>query len=154
MRGPGGMLTVAGGKLTTYRRIALEALARLRADLGLRRIDWQPVPLPGATGLEALELREVPLRTRAALVHHYGSLAPEVLELGSDEPSLLEPIDPRGPDIAAQVDYAARREWAVTAEDVSRRRTALFHHGLTGPDVVARVEELLASAQDRDATTA
>ena len=50
--GPGGMLTVAGGKLTTYRRIALSALERLRPELGGARFDSRPVPLPGAGGLE------------------------------------------------------------------------------------------------------
>ena len=48
--GPGGMLSVAGGKLTTYRRIALEVLERLRSDLELRKVDKRPWPLPGATG--------------------------------------------------------------------------------------------------------
>ncbi len=47
--GRGGMLTVAGGKLTTYRQIALDALERLAPTLGLGRLDRRPVPLPGAT---------------------------------------------------------------------------------------------------------
>ena len=55
-RGRGGMLNVAGGKLTTYRRIALETLARLRPELGLRRVDKRPWPLPGAEGLEHVSL--------------------------------------------------------------------------------------------------
>ena len=46
-RGPSGMLSVAGGKLTTYRRIALDALEQL----GVRNLDRAPRPLPGATGL-------------------------------------------------------------------------------------------------------
>ncbi len=46
-RGPTGMLSVAGGKLTTYRRIALDALAQL----GVRNLDRTPRPLPGAIGL-------------------------------------------------------------------------------------------------------
>ena len=48
--GPAGMLSVAGGKLTTYRRIALAALDRVRGPLDLRRIDRHPFPLPGARG--------------------------------------------------------------------------------------------------------
>src|SRR5262249_51271258 len=45
-RGPAGMLSVAGGKLTTYRRIALDALEHL----GVRNLDRRPRPLPGAAG--------------------------------------------------------------------------------------------------------
>src|SRR5262249_58850026 len=47
--GPAGMLSVAGGKLTTYRRIALGVLERLRSQLGLHAIDPAPWPLPRAT---------------------------------------------------------------------------------------------------------
>ena len=46
--GPLGMVSVAGGKLTTYRRIALAVLHQLRAELELHRIDRRPRPLPGA----------------------------------------------------------------------------------------------------------
>ena len=49
-RGAAGMLSVAGGKLTTYRRIAIDALAELRGDLGLHAVDRRPRPLPGALG--------------------------------------------------------------------------------------------------------
>ena len=45
-RSPGGMLNVSGGKLTTYRRIALQVLQRLQPELGLRRVETQPWPLP------------------------------------------------------------------------------------------------------------
>ena len=49
-RGADGMLSIAGGKFTTFRRIALDALERLRGDLGLRTLERAPVPLPGAAG--------------------------------------------------------------------------------------------------------
>src|SRR5207253_6510472 len=50
-RGPAGMLSVAGGKLTTYRRIALDALEHL----GARNLDRRPRPLPGAAGLARID---------------------------------------------------------------------------------------------------
>ena len=56
LRGSGGMLSVAGGKLTTYRRIALDVLEELRSDLGLHEIDRRPWPLPGAAGLDRIRL--------------------------------------------------------------------------------------------------
>jgi len=134
--GPAGMLTVAGGKLTTYRRIALEALDALRPQLGLHRLDRRPAPLPGAvdlsdaTGALARSHPELEPAVRAHLTHLYGSLAGEVLAEADEDPGLLRRLHPDAPEIAAQVAYAYRREWAVTAEDVLRRRTTLGLRGL------------------------
>jgi glycerol-3-phosphate dehydrogenase len=143
-RSPGGMLNVAGGKLTTYRRIALEALDRLRPELGIRKVDTRPWPLPGATGLEAVSLPyDVEPDIRRHLLHLYGGLAKEVLEPAAKDHSVLERLHPDGPDIVAQVLYAARHEWARTAEDVLRRRTTCFYRGLETENVVRRVEHIL-----------
>jgi glycerol-3-phosphate dehydrogenase len=144
-RGPGGMLSVAGGKLTTYRRIALGVLERLRSDLAIHRLETRPWPLPGAAG-GALALGSLEPRVRANLAHLYGGLAADVLAPAIEDPSLLEPLHPRGPDIAAQALYAATDEWARSPEDVVRRRTTLFYRGLLDADVVRKVEELLARA--------
>ncbi len=143
-RGPAGMLSVAGGKLTTYRRIALEVLGRLRGDLGLRRVDTRPWPLPGASGLESVSLPgELESDVREHLLHLYGSLAPEVLAPGRDDPGLFDRLSPDGPDIGAQVRYAATHEWARTVDDVIRRRTTLFYRGLADEETAARVSALL-----------
>ncbi|HYI75227.1 MAG TPA: glycerol-3-phosphate dehydrogenase/oxidase [Gaiellaceae bacterium] len=139
-RGPAGMLSVAGGKLTTYRRIALEVLERLRTDLGLHRLDTRPWPLPGAVGLDDVRLPvELEPDVRAHLQHLYGSLAPEVLASALDDPSLLERLHPGGPDLAAQARYAVTHEWARSADDVLRRRTTVFQRGLEDDDTRARV---------------
>ena len=131
--GPGGMLSVAGGKLTTYRRIALDALTRLRGDLGIHRVDRRPWPLPDAA--PEAHAPSFPLdvqpHVQAHLRHLYGRRAPDVLRLALDDPALLEPLHPDGPDIAAQALYARRSEWAVTDEDVLRRRTTVAWRGLT-----------------------
>jgi glycerol-3-phosphate dehydrogenase len=146
-RGPAGMLSVAGGKLTTYRRIALTTLDRLRSELRLNRLDTRPWPLPGASGLEQSTLPlEVAADVRSHLFHLYGSLAPEVLAPAVEDPTLLERLHPRGPDIAAQALYAATHEWARNTDDVLRRRTTVFYRGLAGEDTVARVERVLAAA--------
>jgi glycerol-3-phosphate dehydrogenase len=148
--GRGGMLTVAGGKLTTYRRIALHALDRLRPELGGMRFDPAPRPLPGARGLDdagariARRFPELDPATRLHVLHLYGSLAEEMLAPALLEPSLLEPIHPDAPDVLAQIEYAGRHEWAVSAEDVVWRRTTLGYRGLA--DAVAeRVAENLGS---------
>jgi len=146
-RGPGGMVSVAGGKLTTYRRIALEALDCLRSDLGLHRLDRRPRPLPGAAGLDHVAFpEELEPATRSHLLHLYGSLAEEVLAPAAEDPSLLEPLVPGAPDLAAQALYAARREWALSTEDVLRRRTTLTLRGLATPDAVDRVGEIVRFA--------
>jgi len=118
--GPTGMVSVAGGKLTTYRRIALDALDQL----GVRGLSKRPRPLPGATGLDRIAWPdEVDIRTRNHLLHLYGSLALEVLAPAADDPSLLEPLVSGRPDLRAQELYARTHEWAQTDEDVLRRRT-------------------------------
>ena len=114
------MLTVAGGKLTTYRRIALHALERLRPELGGMRFDPAPLPLPGARGLDDAGVRiarrfpELDPATRSHVLHLYGSLAEEMLAPALLEPSLLEPIHPDAPDVLAQIGYAGEHEWAVS----------------------------------------
>jgi glycerol-3-phosphate dehydrogenase len=149
LRGPAGMLSVAGGKLTTYRRIALEALSTLRAELGLHRLDRRPFSLPGAIdageGVRRLARRMPDLDPAVCthLVHLYGSLADEVLAPAVADPDLFHPLHPNGPDIAAQALYARDVEWACRPEDVVRRRTTLALRGLAGEDVVRRIEGLL-----------
>lgn len=139
-RGPAGMLSVAGGKLTTYRRIALGALARLRNDLGLHRLDRRPWPLPDVPAGRAPACPvDVSPDVHRHLVHLYGSRAVDVLAPALDDPALLEPLHPAGPDIVAQAVYATRSEWAMTAEDIVRRRTTVSWRGLDGPGVRQRV---------------
>jgi len=140
--GPLGMLTVAGGKLTTYRVIARAVLRRLGY-----RLPASAVPLPGAAepAQVAAEL-DVDAPLALHLARTYGSLAHEVLATSDD----LTPLADGAPEIAAQVVYAREREWAVDADDVLRRRTTLALRGLASPDVRARVAQLLTA----QATTA
>jgi glycerol-3-phosphate dehydrogenase len=122
-RGRAGMVSVAGGKLTTYRRIALDTLA----FLGVRGLSRRPRPLPGAVGLDRIEWPAgLDESTRSHLLNLYGSVAPEVLRPAVEDPSLLEPIARDRPDLKAQELYARTHEWAVTTEDVVRRRTTVW----------------------------
>jgi glycerol-3-phosphate dehydrogenase len=126
MRGPTGMLSVAGGKLTTYRRIALDALAQL----GIRGLDRAPRPLPGAVGLAKVDWPvELEPATRRHLLHLYGSRAAEVVRPALDDPALLEPLVPGRPDLRAQERYAREHELAIHDEDVLRRRTTAWLRG-------------------------
>ncbi|MET7641556.1 glycerol-3-phosphate dehydrogenase/oxidase [Streptomyces sp. NPDC005438] len=159
--GRGGMLSVAGGKWTTYRHIGRTVLRKLaqRADSALVE-DMEPVtslvrrlPLPGLANPNAVAhrllvdrepgVRMDPLTARQ-LATHYGSLSFDLARLVAERPELGERIHPDGPEIWAQVVYARDHEWAVTADDVLRRRTTLTVRGLDTPGVRRRVESLLA----------
>jgi glycerol-3-phosphate dehydrogenase len=124
--GPSGMVSVAGGKLTTYRRIALDALDHL----GVRGLSRRPRPLPGALGLDRVEWPvDLEPAVRAHLLHLYGSLVSEVLAPAVDDPSLLEPLVAGRPDVRAQDLYARTHEWALADDDVARRRTTAWLAG-------------------------
>ena len=144
--GPLGMVSVAGGKLTTYRRIALAVLHRLRSELELHRIDRRPRPLPGAAdpdvAADALRRRHPDLEARLAahLAGTYGALADEVIAAGP-----LEPLAHGLLEVEAQVLYAREHEWALSADDVLRRRTTLSVTGRDSDEVRSRVESLLVS---------
>jgi glycerol-3-phosphate dehydrogenase len=136
-RGPTGMLSVAGGKLTTYRRIALDALEQL----GVRNLNRAPRPLPGAIGLANVDWPvELDAATRRHLLHLYGSRAAEVVRPALDDPSLLEPLVTGRPDLRAQDAWARTRELALHDEDVTRRRTTGWLSGSVGSEHVSRTD--------------
>ena len=141
--GPGGMLSVAGGKLTTYRKIALDALERVAGPLGLRHVDRRPFPLPGARGGAPAFPIELDPDVEAHLRHLYGSRAAGVVAPAADDPTLLDRLHPDGPDIVAQARFAVTDEWATTADDVLRRRTTVALRGLADADAVGRVARVL-----------
>ncbi len=150
-RGRLGVLSVAGGKLTTYRRIARAALSRLQGDLGLHTLDGGG-PLPGAGRPEVVAQalgRRFPILAPELARHlaaTYGTLAGEVLAACEERPDALEPLAPGGLDVVAQALYARTHEWAIDAEDVIRRRTTLAFHGLDTPALRERIEELWTGA--------
>ncbi|HJS49449.1 MAG TPA: glycerol-3-phosphate dehydrogenase C-terminal domain-containing protein, partial [Gaiellaceae bacterium] len=128
----------------------LQALDRLRTDLGLHRLDRRPWQLPGAGGFDQIVLpKSLDAHVREHLLHLYGSLAAEVLAPAAEDPSLLERLHPDGPDIEAQVRYALTHEWARSADDVLRRRTTCFYRGLVDDALHDRVERVLSSGFGR-----
>ncbi|MFJ6676909.1 FAD-dependent oxidoreductase [Actinosynnema sp. NPDC091369] len=154
-RGRGGMISVAGGKWTTFRRIGASVLARVGEALGrdlAHAFDGVPAALPGAALPERVsaqlgrELPAVPDDVLRHLATHYGTVSHEVLALASDDPSLLDRVHPDGPDIWAQVAHAQRYEWATEVDDVLRRRTTVVVRGLDTPSVRERTGRLLARA--------
>ena len=136
--GPRGMVSIAGGKLTTHRRIALAVLQRIAdprlASLGLGSEALQE----GSYGENALDA-DVDPSVVSHLAQIYGSDTVKVVAQRSWHPNAMERIHPDGPDIWAQAFYAAEREWAVTVDDVVRRRTTLAVRGLATPAVRAQI---------------
>jgi glycerol-3-phosphate dehydrogenase len=148
-RGRGGMVSVAGGKLTTWRLIGARAARLALAPLGGPRVPARPVALPGAAPLAAIERSlaashpGLPADVRTNLARHYGTRSADVLVPADADPRLLERIHPSGPDIWAQVVYGRDHEWAATVDDVVRGRTTVALRALDDATVRQKVEEML-----------
>jgi glycerol-3-phosphate dehydrogenase len=118
-RHPDGHVVVTGGKLTTYRRMAQDAIDALRADLGPCRT--AALPLIGAQPRRTPPPRGVPRR----LVERFGSEATRVAAYAKARPDLLDPIAPGVPVLGVEVVHAMRCEGALGLADVLERRTRL-----------------------------
>jgi glycerol-3-phosphate dehydrogenase len=159
--GRGGMLSVAGGKWTTFRHIGRTVMTKLAALPGHPfGEDMEPMSqlprhahLPGFASPGAVAHRllvdggapgpRMAGDTAQHLARHYGSLAFDIARLANEDPALGERIHPDAPEIWAQVVYARDREWAKDADDVLRRRTTLTIRGLDTPHVRAEVTRVL-----------
>jgi glycerol-3-phosphate dehydrogenase len=122
-----GMITITGGKLTTWRRMAKLAVDRLvereARDAPCRTAE---IPLGQAVAVEELPTVEgVSEAARKALAARYGYGAHDVLALAAEREELAQPIVSGLPDLMAEVALAARREQAQSVGDVLLRRTRL-----------------------------
>jgi len=141
-----GMVSIAGGKLTTHRRIALEALHRL-PDPRLAGLSLVDVPLPqSSAALQEQADRDTDPDVVTHLARIYGRDSLTVMAQRRKHRNALERIHPGGPDVWAQVYHAVEREWATTLDDVIRRRTTVAVRGLASPAVRADVGRVLAAA--------
>ena len=152
-----GLVLVAGGKYTTYRLMARDAV-----DAVVHGLDWRTppsctdrVPLAGADGYLALWNARRRLATSSGLhvariehlLHRYGSLAREVLALVEADPSLGRPLAGADDYLRAEIYYAASHEGARHLDDVLARRTHIaMETPDRGLDAVAEAAELVAAA--------
>ena len=122
-----GMITITGGKLTTWRRMAKMTVDRLvERDARDAPCRTHEIPLGQAIAVEELPRVEgVPEESYSALAVRYGHAAHEVLALAAERGELAQPIVPGLPDLLAEVALAARREQARSIGDVLLRRTRL-----------------------------
>ena len=139
-----GLVTICGGKWTTYRHMA-EDCVNVAATLA--------------------RLPERPSATRDLRIHGYhqdaasfgrlrvyGADAPAVRALEESDPMLAAPLDPSLPYTGADIVWAAREEMARTLDDVLARRTrALFLNARASMEMAPRAAELLARETGRDA---
>jgi len=166
---PHGLISIAGGKLTTYRVMARDVVDRVAKrlhELDGRAVPARPptdrLPLPGGEAAELEVLVEAGRARGAAeatarhLVGSYGSEAAAVLNLVDRDRRLGEPVVPGRPEIWAEVTYAVEREMAVRVQDVLIRRLHLFYevadHGRSVvPKVTAQMKQLLGWDNAREA---
>ncbi|MEM9508852.1 MAG: glycerol-3-phosphate dehydrogenase [Cyanobacteria bacterium P01_E01_bin.35] len=147
------LLTLIGGKLTTYRNVGEEMV-----DGILKRTKRSPiecktdsVPLPGCILPSDKRLQQaikdygstLSVNTIAHLFSVYGARALEVLTLTKETPELSEPLVTDLPDIKAQIVYAVKNESAHTLVDILRRRTTLAINGNYGMNLLPIVTETL-----------
>ncbi|GAA5150409.1 glycerol-3-phosphate dehydrogenase/oxidase [Pseudonocardia eucalypti] len=150
-----GLVAIAGGKYTTYRVMAADAVDAAAADIPNRVAPsiTDRVPLLGADGYHALVNQSEqlgahyhlhPYRIRH-LLDRYGSLLPEVLDVAAGRRDLLTPI-PGAPEyLRVEVVYAAAHEGALHLEDVLTRRTRIsIEYPHRGVDCAEPVASLMA----------
>jgi len=132
--GPDGLLSVVGGKLTTYRSLARIALKSVEKYAG------KPASPPRPSG-DAATRRETP-SAHGPPFSMYGRRAGEVAALAASDAALAEPICAHNPEVMAQVGYAVEREEAQTLGDVLLRRIPAGWsacHALDGAERCARL---------------
>ena len=130
-----GLVVIAGGKYTTYRVMAADAVDEAVREIGVQVPEsvTSDVLLVGADGYAALWNQRSSLAARTKLpvarlehmLHRYGSLVGELLDLIKQDPSLGEPLAGAEDYLRAEVVYAASHEDARHLEDVLTRRTRI-----------------------------
>ncbi len=148
-----GLITVAGGKYTTYRVMAKDVV-----DVAARGLEQRvpescthETPLVGAPGFRAIWNRREALAEdsglHTAVVEHllkrYGTRIDELLALIADDPALAEPLPGAPTTLAAEIHYAASHEGALHLDDILTRRTHIsietFDRGVTAARPTAEI---------------
>jgi glycerol-3-phosphate dehydrogenase len=139
-----GMVTICGGKWTTYRHMA-EDCVNLAATLA--RLPEQPC-VTSHLNIHGFHSAA----GKFGRLSVYGSDAPAVLEIEESDPALAQPLHPALPYTGAEVVWAARYEMARTLEDVLARRTrALFLNARAALSMAPRAAAVLAAELGCDA---
>ncbi len=159
IRSPSGLITITGGKWTTYRRMAEDTVdtAIEVADLRLRACATPHLKIHGAiTSPTSPTTDAAPITAAAASIGNhlslYGSDRSHIEALQSADPNLAIPLHPRLPFTGAEVIWAVREEWALTLEDVLARRVrALFLDASASIEMAPKVAALMRAVLQKDA---
>jgi glycerol-3-phosphate dehydrogenase len=160
-----GLITIAGGKWTTYRRMAEDTVNTAIAKAGLANSPCVTMSLPihgagvaggaatgnvGSAGGNAVATA-TPTTDFSAPLYYYGSDAPAIRALAAAEPAWAEKLHARLPYIRAEIVWAAREELCMTVEDaLSRRTRALLLDAQAAIECAPLVAGLLARELGRD----
>jgi glycerol-3-phosphate dehydrogenase len=152
-----GLISLAGGKLTTYRLMAERGIdlaveqLRDRFNVSAKPVNTKQIILSGG-GIKRADLdaqanqiaraENLPLETAHHLLHNYGANAEQIVEITHEDEALRQPLLPDLPNLAAEVIYAVRAESALTIADVLTRRTRVAMLG-AAMNCVEKVAELM-----------
>ena len=153
-----GLLSIVGGKLTTYRSMAAEVVDRVAQVLHERdgrsvakRAATDREPLPGGEArdldvvIESLVVDGFDRSIATHLGHTFGAEAPVIARLAQSDPRLAEPVIPGHTTMWAELLHAMRREMAVTLTDLLIRRTHLFYVApQQASDAIERIAQFAA----------
>ncbi|MEU1997706.1 MULTISPECIES: glycerol-3-phosphate dehydrogenase/oxidase [Nocardia] len=150
-----GLVGIAGGKYTTYRVMAYDAVDEVAEDIPARVSPsvTAKVPLLGADGYFALVNQTVQLAETFGvhpyrikhLLDRYGSLIEEVMAFAADKPELLQPITDAPSYLQVEAVYAAAAEGALHLDDVLARRTRIsIEYPHRGANCAEQVAQLIA----------
>jgi glycerol-3-phosphate dehydrogenase len=138
-----GLVTIAGGKWTTYRKMAEDTIDKAAAVAGLKEQDCVTEDLRIHGWLKNVD--------RSDPLHYYGSDKGAIEEIIEERPELGEKLHERLPYLKAEVVWAVRNEMAITVEDVLSRRTrALLLDAKASIEMAPEVARLMAEEAGHD----
>ncbi len=160
-----GLVMVAGGKYTTYRVMAKDAVDAVVHSLPLKEPECctDTIPLVGAEGYRAAwnsreqmaEESGLHLARIEHLLHRYGSLVGELLALVKEQPELAEPLPAAPTYLRVEAYYAALAEGALHLDDILTRRTRISiqatDRGVAAAEEVAQIVAPLLGWSDEQA---
>ena len=158
LESPSGLVTIVGGKMTTYRRMAQDTVDLLsRRDDSALAHPTEQLALSGSAGWlsvqQEIEIKGATLGLSPAVLAHlegsYGAESLRILQLLEEDAALSQPLIADLPYIRAEVLHACRAEMALTPSDVLARRTAItLEDRQRGLGIIEEVAALMAKELD------